>query len=103
MSNVQSLERALTLLNKLSEYPEGIQISQPYLEKLCKEINETVHLCIEDHGEVIYIDKIESNQTISAFIVEFPGVIFNKMNEIRIFVKSEKPPASYLSRNLGGF
>jgi DNA-binding IclR family transcriptional regulator len=28
MANVQSLERALTLLNKLSEYPEGIQISR---------------------------------------------------------------------------
>ncbi|KSU83851.1 hypothetical protein GA0061096_3176 [Fictibacillus enclensis] len=61
MSNVQSLVRALTLLNKLAEYPEGIQISQPYLAKLCKEINETVHLCIEDY------------QTISAFIPESPG------------------------------
>ncbi|MGM0923688.1 MAG: IclR family transcriptional regulator [Bacillota bacterium] len=125
MANVQSLERALTLLNKLSEYPEGIQISRlaeqvgltkstvhrllatltnmnytikdeetdkykiglqvlflsrnlinninvvtiakPFLEKLCQEVNETVHLCIEDRGEVIYIDKIESNQTIRMY------------------------------------
>lgn len=125
MANVQSLERALTLLNKLSEYPEGIQISRlaeqvgltkstvhrllatltnmnytikdeetdkykiglqvlflsrnlinninvvtiakPFLEKLCHEVNETVHLCIEDRGEVIYIDKIESNQTIRMY------------------------------------
>lgn len=125
MSNVQSLERALTILNKLSEYPDGIQISRlaeqvgltkgtlhrllatlanmnyvvkdeetdkyrlglqvlflsrnllnnsnivniakPYLEKLSQEVNETVHLCIEDHGEVIYIDKIESNQTIRMY------------------------------------
>ncbi|MEH7072980.1 IclR family transcriptional regulator [Neobacillus drentensis] len=125
MSNVQSLERALTILNKLSEYPDGIQITRlaeqvgltkgtlhrllatlsnmnyvvkdeetdkyklglqvlflsrnllnnsniitvakPYLEKLSKEVNETVHLCIEDHGEVIYIDKIESNQTIRMY------------------------------------
>ncbi|MCL6573818.1 MAG: IclR family transcriptional regulator [Bacillus sp. (in: Bacteria)] len=125
MSNVQSLERALNILNKLSEYPDGIPISRlsehvgltkstthrmlatlasmnyvvkdektdkyklglqilflsrnllnnsnivsiakGYLEKLSQEVNETVHLCIEDHGEVIYIDKIESNQTIRMF------------------------------------
>lgn len=125
MSNIQSLERALTILNKLSEYPDGIPISRlsehvsltkstthrmlatlasmnyvvkdektdkyklglqilflsrnllnnsnivntakHYLEKLSQEVNETVHLCIEDHGEVIYIDKIESNQTIRMF------------------------------------
>lgn len=125
MSTVQSLERALTILNKLSEYPEGIQISRlaeqvgltkstihrllttlasmnyvvkeeetdkyklglqilflsrnmlnnsniisiakPYLEKLSQDVNETVHLCIEDRGEVIYVDKIESNQTIRMY------------------------------------
>lgn len=125
MSNVQSLERALTILNKLSEYPDGIQITRlseqvgltkgtlhrllstlssmnyvvkdeetdkyklglqvlflsrnllnnsnivtiakPYLEKLSQEVNETVHLCIEDRGEVVYIDKIESNQTIRMY------------------------------------
>lgn len=125
MSNVQSLERALTILNKLSDYPDGIQIarlseqvglskstvhrllatlsnmnyvvkdtetdkyklglqvlflsrnilnnndivstSKPYLEKLSREINETIHLCIEDRGEIVYIDKIESNQTIRMF------------------------------------
>jgi IclR family transcriptional regulator, KDG regulon repressor len=125
MSNVQSLERALTLLNKLSEYPDGIQItrlseqvgltkstihrllatlssmnyvvkdeetdkyklglqvlflsrnllnnsdivtvSKPFLEKLSQEVNETVHLCIEDRGEVVYIDKIESTQTIRMY------------------------------------
>ncbi|MFD1177649.1 IclR family transcriptional regulator [Paenibacillus puldeungensis] len=125
MSNVQSLERALTLLNALSDYPDGIQIARlteqvglskstthrllatlssmnyvvkdpetdkyklglqilflsrnilnqnnvvstarPYLEKLSAEVNETVHLCVEDLGEVTYIDKIESNQTIRMF------------------------------------
>ncbi len=125
MPNVQSLERALNILNKLSEYPDGISIAQlskqvgltkstthrllatllnmnyvtkdkvtdkyklglqvlflsrnllnnsdivttakPYLEKLSREVNETVHLCIEDNGEVIYVDKIESNQTIRMF------------------------------------
>jgi IclR family transcriptional regulator, KDG regulon repressor len=125
MANVQSLERALILLNTLSEYPDGIQIARlsekvglskstvhrllstllnmnyvikeqetdkyklgyqvvylsrnminnsdivsiakPHLEKLSNHINETIHLCIEDNGEVLYIDKIESNQTIRMF------------------------------------
>lgn len=125
MSNVQSLERALTLLNVLSDYPEGIQITRlseqvglskstthrllstllhmnyvvkdedtekyrlgyqivylarnivssldvvrvakPFLQKLSQDVNETVHLCIDDNGEVMYIDKIESNQTIRMY------------------------------------
>ncbi|MFS0634467.1 IclR family transcriptional regulator [Mesobacillus foraminis] len=125
MSNVQSIERALTILNKLSEYPDGLQISRlseqvgltkstihrllatlsnmnyvtkdeetdkyklglqilflsrnylnnsnivtiakPILEKLCQEVNETIHLCMEDLGEVIYVDKIESNQTVRMY------------------------------------
>lgn len=125
MSNVQSIERALTILNTLSEHPDGIQITRlservglnkstthrllatmlnmkyvvkdkendkyklglqivylsrnilsnmnitkiakPFLETLVKDVNETIHLCIEDNGEVMYIDKIESNQTIRMF------------------------------------
>lgn len=124
-NNVQSIERALTILDMLSEYPDGIQItrlseivglnkstthrllatlvnmnyvvkddttdkyklglqivylsrnilsnmniteiSKPYLEKLVRDVNETVHLCIEDNGEVMYVDKIESNQTIRMY------------------------------------
>ncbi|AIY06667.1 transcriptional regulator, IclR family [Planococcus sp. PAMC 21323] len=122
MSNVQSIERAFKLLEVLSEFPDGIQITRlaekvnlskstvhrllatlidlkyvskdretekyrigyrliylsrnlidnidiisiakPFLEDLSAEVNETIHLCIEDCGEVLYVDKIESNQTI---------------------------------------
>lgn len=125
MSNVQSLERALTLLNTLSDYPDGLSIAKltklvdlskstthrllatlvdmnyvakdsesdkykvglqtlyvarsvlnnnnianvakPYLKQLCADVNETVHLCIEDKGEIVYIDKLESNQTIRMY------------------------------------
>lgn len=125
MSNVQSIERAFGLLDVLSEYPDGIQITRlsekvglskstvhrllatlismnyvhkdpdsekykigyqliyltrnilsnidvitiakPYLNKLSQEVNETIHLCIEDMGEILYVDKIESTQTIRMF------------------------------------
>lgn len=122
MANVQSIERAFKILEILSEFPDGIQITRlaertdlskstvhrllatlidlnyvnkdrdtekyklgyrviylsrnlidnteiisianPFLEDLSAEVNETIHLCIEDRGEVLYVDKIESNQTI---------------------------------------
>ncbi|WP_203333654.1 IclR family transcriptional regulator [Planococcus beigongshangi] len=125
MSSVQSVERAFTLLESLSESPDGMQISRlseiaglskstvhrllatlinlgyvqkdavtekyrvsykivslaqnllnnvniipiakPFLEELSKEVNETIHLCIEDSGDVLYIDKIETKQTIRMF------------------------------------
>jgi IclR family transcriptional regulator, KDG regulon repressor len=125
MSNVQSLERALTILNTLSDYPDGLTIAKlsklvnlskstthrllatlvnmnyvaknpendrykvglqtlyvarsvlnnnniatvakPYLKQLCNDVNETVHLCLEDKGEIVYIDKLESNQTIRMY------------------------------------
>ncbi|MEK9199311.1 IclR family transcriptional regulator [Ureibacillus sp. 179-F W5.1 NHS] len=125
MATVQSIERAFSILEHLSEHPNGMQITKlaaetglskstvhrllstlielqyvrkdmetdryflsyrvlyltrnvlsntslitvarPYLEKLVKEINETVHLCIEENEEVVYIDKIESNQTIRMY------------------------------------
>lgn len=125
MSNVQSVERALTLLNELSDYPDGLQItrlaervgltkstthrllstlmnlnyivkdensdkyklglqviylsrnvsgnlgiieiSRPYLEQLSNDVNETIHLCVEDNRSVLYIDKIESNQTVRMY------------------------------------
>jgi len=125
MSNVQSLERAFKLLEALSEFPEGIQITRlaekvdlskstahrllatlinmdyvikdqesekyklgyriiflsrniinnidiisiakPFLEELAEDVNETIHLCIQDKEEVLYVDKIESSRTIRMY------------------------------------
>lgn len=39
----------------------------PYLEELGKETNETTHLAIYDDIHVVYIDKIESEQTLRMF------------------------------------
>jgi DNA-binding IclR family transcriptional regulator len=39
----------------------------PELRELCRETRETVHLAILDEGDVIYIDKEESPQTIRMF------------------------------------
>lgn len=44
-----------------------ISIAKPFLEDLVEKVNETIHLCINDMGEVLYVDKIESSQTIRMF------------------------------------
>ncbi|MBM7840696.1 DNA-binding IclR family transcriptional regulator [Alkalihalobacillus xiaoxiensis] len=125
MSTVQSVTRALSILNVLAEHPNGIkitslakeldlskatvhrllttlitenfvrqdpdterykmgyqivslathflsnsemiEIAKPHLKQLSIDINETVHLCIEDQGQVLYIDKIESTQPIALY------------------------------------
>ena len=39
-------------------------IAKARIEALSRVTNETVHLCIHENGEVVYVDKVESNQTI---------------------------------------
>ncbi|MCG0278168.1 MAG: IclR family transcriptional regulator [Thermanaeromonas sp.] len=39
-------------------------VAAPYIQKLVDELGETVHLVVLDKGEVLYIDKRESHQSI---------------------------------------
>ncbi|MGB9866504.1 MAG: IclR family transcriptional regulator [Bacillota bacterium] len=39
-------------------------VAAPYIEQLVDELGETVHLVILDRGEVLYIDKRESRQSL---------------------------------------
>lgn len=39
-------------------------IAKPHLARLGKSLGETVHLAAESDGEVLYLDKVESNQLI---------------------------------------
>lgn len=59
--------RALYLSRNILSNSSLIAIAKPILQKLVEEINETIHLCIEEKGEVVYIEKIESNQTIRMY------------------------------------
>ena len=38
--------------------------AREYLETLLRETQETVHLCVLDNGEVLYLDKIEPTRTV---------------------------------------
>lgn len=42
-----------------------LQKARPYLEILSAKYDETVHLAIEDNGEVLYVDRILGAKTIS--------------------------------------
>ncbi|MEK4425774.1 IclR family transcriptional regulator [Solibacillus sp. FSL K6-1523] len=59
--------RALYLSRNILSNSSLITIAKPILQKLVEEINETIHLCIEEKEEVVYIEKIESNQTIRMY------------------------------------
>ncbi|QCR33518.1 IclR family transcriptional regulator [Lysinibacillus sp. SGAir0095] len=59
--------RALYLTRNILSNSSLITVARPLLETLVKEINETVHLCVEENEEVVYVDKIESNQTIRMY------------------------------------
>ncbi|KGR75185.1 IclR family transcriptional regulator [Ureibacillus sinduriensis] len=59
--------RTLYLTRNILSNSSLITVARPLLENLVKEINETVHLCVEENEEVVYVDKIESNQTIRMY------------------------------------
>ncbi|WP_058485731.1 IclR family transcriptional regulator [Defluviitalea phaphyphila] len=41
-----------------------LEIARPYLKELMKKTNEVVHLVIRENIDIIYIDKVESENTI---------------------------------------
>src|SRR5262249_29785350 len=38
--------------------------ARPFLERLVLETSETVHLCVLDDGEVVYLDKVEPERSV---------------------------------------
>jgi DNA-binding IclR family transcriptional regulator len=40
------------------------ECARPHLERVLFEVEETVHLCVLDAGEVLYIDRLEPNRAV---------------------------------------
>ncbi|GAE92235.1 transcriptional regulator [Gracilibacillus boraciitolerans JCM 21714] len=59
----QCLVLASNLLNNL----DIRSVAKDALHSLSSSTEEVVHLCIEDKNEVVYIDKVESNQTLRMY------------------------------------
>ncbi|MCC6222865.1 MAG: IclR family transcriptional regulator [Thermoleophilia bacterium] len=43
---------------------EARRLARPALERLCRELDETVHLAVLDGRSVLYIDSVESSRTL---------------------------------------
>ncbi len=54
--------RLFQLGNYVAKMWDVKEIAKPYLYKINDALGETVQLAIEDNGEVLYLDKLESNQ-----------------------------------------
>lgn len=54
----------LLIANQVQENLSIVEISKAEIHNLSELTNETVHLCLFDKDEIVYIDKVESNQTI---------------------------------------
>jgi len=57
----------LELAHQGLERLELRNVALPYLEGLWRKTNETVHLAVLDAGEVVYLEKRESQQTIRMY------------------------------------
>ncbi|QGH36490.1 helix-turn-helix domain-containing protein [Gracilibacillus salitolerans] len=60
---IQCLVLASSLLNQL----DIRTVAKEALHTLAKSSGEVVHLCIHDSNEVVYIDKVESDQTLRMY------------------------------------
>ncbi|SHI94445.1 IclR family transcriptional regulator [Desulfofundulus thermosubterraneus] len=56
--------RVLALGGAFLEHCDLREIASPYLQQLVNEHGETVHLVVMDDGQVVYVDKIDSPQSI---------------------------------------
>lgn len=50
--------------SKRVEEMDILKASKPYTEELMKSLNEVVHLVIRDKNDIVYIDKVEADNTI---------------------------------------
>lgn len=56
--------RVLVLSSAYLEHCDLRETARPYLRRLAEEHGETVHLVVMDDGQVVYVDKIDSPQSI---------------------------------------
>ena len=42
-----------------------LKVSRPYTKMLMESVNEVVHLIVRDETDIVYVDKVEANNTIS--------------------------------------
>lgn len=56
--------KLFSLGSKVLEQTELTEVARPFLYRLARDTGETVYLAVEDKGEIIYVDKVESDNPI---------------------------------------
>ncbi|MBN6189083.1 IclR family transcriptional regulator [Aneurinibacillus sp. BA2021] len=59
--------KLLELGSMVAEQLELRKIALPWMQELCADINEAVHLVIRDGDEAVYIEKVESNRAVRLY------------------------------------
>ncbi|MDP4162260.1 MAG: IclR family transcriptional regulator [Bacillota bacterium] len=54
----------LEMSSKLLDSIDLREVAKPFLKEMEKKTNEVVHLVVHDQGEVVYIEKLEGNETL---------------------------------------
>jgi len=67
-------KKILTLASSILEDLDVAGVAKPFLEELQRKSGETVHLAALDHGEVVYLDKIESTKTLRVVMSSRTGL-----------------------------
>ena len=62
--------KLFSLGNKKIEHVDSYKIANRFISELSNTIEATVHLVIEDHMEIVYIDKIDPTNSHSSFILK---------------------------------
>jgi len=62
--------KLFSLGNKKIEHVDSYKIAHRFISELSNTIQATVHLVVEDHTEVVYIDKIDPTNNDSGFILK---------------------------------
>lgn len=60
----RSTFKLFQLGNKRIQDIDILKVARPYISQLANEVNETIHLVVEDANEVVYIDKIEPKHSV---------------------------------------
>jgi DNA-binding IclR family transcriptional regulator len=56
--------KILTVASQIPPVLSPSQIAHPFLEKLSKLFKETTNLAVLENGKVVYVDKVESSETL---------------------------------------
>jgi DNA-binding IclR family transcriptional regulator len=77
------------------------RIIHPFLEKLATKYNETVHMAIEENGQVLYIDRVKSSHAVrlASNIGGYDPLYCSSIGKLILAYKSETEIEAYINKS----